>query len=326
MKSNNSHNIDWEIITSILDGSATTNDKNMFESWIEEDQNKEYFNEIERTWQQTGDISYCFNNETNNAWIKISKQTIKKKQNKVKVRKLIIKTAQIAAALIVLLFVAKYIFLPNKEVLTTQTDIINNYQLPDNSLVSINKNSKLTFVKGFRGNKRKVWLKGEAFFDVKKDITKPFLIHTSNGVFEVLGTSFNISNYKYDSEITLSVKTGKVKFTSPNKKYTIVKMGESIRYNSQTNKLVKTTKLDLNLLSWKTKKFLFDNTNLQNVVEILESVYNVKIKINDNQLRTLRFSASFDNQPLEKILKVIALTFDIETKQINNTIEIYIPK
>ena len=318
METNNSQHINWEIVTAILDDSANETDREAFKSWISDEQNSLYYEEIKHTWEQTGDISYCFDEETNGAWEETSKRVFK--DNTFKVRKLVFRAVQIAALFCIIFIASKHLFFPDKKELFTQNNIINDFKMPDNSLVSINRNSHIAFIKGFKGLKRKVWLEGEAFFDVEKNIQKPFVIKTNKGEFEVLGTSFNITCYEEDSELSLSVKTGKVRFTSPNNKFIIVKKGESIKYNINTNQILKNKKFNLNVLSWKTKQIVFDNMSLTEVAQVLESVYNVNINIEDDHVKTLKFSANFDHQPLDKILKVIALTFDIEIEYKNNMI------
>ncbi|HEY0176676.1 MAG TPA: FecR family protein, partial [Pedobacter sp.] len=82
--------------------------------------------------------------------------------------------------------------------------------LTDGSRIILNNASKLTYPSVFSRNKREVYLSGEAFFDVKHDSSRPFLVHASHLKVQVLGTSFNIKSYQADHHTTVSVATGKV--------------------------------------------------------------------------------------------------------------------
>src|SRR5688572_15893212 len=94
--------------------------------------------------------------------------------------------------------------------------------LTDGSKVWLNADSKLQYPEVFSGNLREVYLNGEAFFEVTKNPSRPFIIHLANGTVRVLGTSFNIRAYDNEKTVETSVTTGKVafipKYTTPAKK------------------------------------------------------------------------------------------------------------
>ncbi len=318
---NDTLNIDWELITTILEGSAGKDDQLHFEKWLKEGENHQYFKEIKTNWEATGNLSYCYNTETNAAWDKVSKQTIYKKTKTRKIRTSIL---QLAAAAILVFTIGAYFLLQEKQELISKNDPINDYLLPDSSKVSLNRNSKLVFVEGFKGKNRELWLEGEAFFDVKRNPEKPFVIHVGNNLVEVLGTSFNINENTEREYIELNVERGKVRFKSNDlNRSLVVEKGQAIIYNSKDNDLVRLKKANINYLSWKTNLIRFEQTPMTEVVLTLESVYGKQIIIKSDELKELKFSASFSNQAFEKVLKVIALSLNIETKNVNNTIEMH---
>lgn len=90
-------------------------------------------------------------------------------------------------------------------------------QLPDGSVVRLNSSSTLTYDKNFGRNIREVSLTGEAFFDVTKDSSHPFIIHTSVIDIKVLGTAFNVKSYPNDANTETSLIHGKVEVTVKNR-------------------------------------------------------------------------------------------------------------
>ncbi len=313
-------NIDWDLISSILDNSANDEEQLLFKNWLNNDTNKQYFNEIKANWEITGDLSYCYDNETNEVWEKVARQTVTKPQ---KVRKINVRMLQIAATILVLVTVGVYLFSENRQKLVSNNSIIENYLLPDNSTVSLNKNSKLLYAKEFEGKKREVWLEGEAFFSVKRDTSKPFIVNVGNSLVQVLGTSFNINECNKQF-IELTVKEGKVKFEVLDlNKSVIVEKGQSAKYDIKRREIIRLDAINVNYLAWKTKVLKFKKTPLTEVVLCLNKVYGKEITIKNDALKELKFSASFNNQSLNKILKVLALTFDIEIKEVKQTIELH---
>ncbi|WP_066629939.1 FecR family protein [Labilibacter marinus] len=324
MTTNNIEHIDWDLISGALEGSLSNNEKVEFDSWVTDNNNRQHYDEIKRVWEQTGSISYCFNEDTNRAWSETSQKLFDAKNNRIK--KITIRIAQAAAILALVFIASKLLFNHEKQQLITQNEILKDYKLPDNSSVSINRHSKLSYINDFKGSSRNIWLEGEAFFDVAKNPNKPFIVKTHKGQFRVLGTSFNISCYQKNDEVALTVKTGKVMFVSPNNNQVIAIKGETIKYNPQTNKLIKTKITNPNATSWQTRKLIFNNTRLFDVLRTLENVYDVHITIKNKHINEFRLSANFDDQPLDKILKVLALTFDLESRELNKEIELYLKK
>ena len=82
--------------------------------------------------------------------------------------------------------------------------------LPDGSSVVLKKGSKLSFPNHFGNDKREIYLTGEAFFEIARDVEKPFYVYANEIVTKVLGTSFNVRAYEKDKEISVTVKTGRV--------------------------------------------------------------------------------------------------------------------
>lgn len=200
--------------------------------------------------------------------------------------------------------------------------VLNTFTLPDGTLVSLNSDTKVFYPKRFGRKTREVSIEGEAFFDVKPNKNKPFIIHAGKAQIRVLGTSFSVSAYPETKQVEVIVQTGKVQvmnkmaetlqteelILTPGDKGTLV-------YASKT--LQKTTNQDPNFLAWKTRNLIFKATSLREVIGNLEKVYKVNIRLEDPKLNELLLTAQFNNYPLDFILKVIETTFQIEVQQVN---------
>jgi len=191
--------------------------------------------------------------------------------------------------------------------------------LEDSSRVWLTRNSKLTYPERFVGRTREVMLEGEAFFEVKGNPAKPFIIHTQGTSTQVLGTSFLIkSNADVDS-ISVSVVTGKVRFTAGQKEL-IMTEGDGASLNKKTRRMYK-FRSDFNDVAWHTHELQFDRTRLENVVRYLKEVYTTNFQV-DKALLKCRFTGYYKNEGLDQILGDMELTLQmtIEHDRVNNKI------
>ncbi|KAF0239044.1 MAG: anti-FecI sigma factor [Prolixibacteraceae bacterium] len=206
------------------------------------------------------------------------------------------------------------------EIISTPTQVINEYILPDGSVVALNSNSKLVFPKHFKGDTREVTIEGEAFFDVKPNAEKPFVINAGNALVKVIGTTFNVCAYPETETVEVVVETGKVHVLSKynetitNKNGVFLVPGEKCTFFNKSSVLEKSENRNPNYLAWKTRDFIFDETPLNEVFRCLEKTYHVDINVADPQLNDLKLNAQFDKKPIEFILNVVGLTFNLELK------------
>jgi len=316
------HNINWDIITDILNESASESQIREFNIWISAKKaNSESFEQIKSIWIKTGNISHLHSEETNRAWELVKSETILKERKTISIKHKILLPLSIAASLLIALFAWKNVFNLKEIYISTTNNTSLAYNLPDKSQIDLSYNSKITFNKKYGKKNREIWLNGEAFFDVKKDSKKPFIIHTTHGSFQVLGTSFNISSYDKDELLSLYVKTGIVEFFPKARKGSLkIGKGYQIHFNKTDLTVVKEQLKTENYIAWKTGSLSFLNTNLADVAKILETTFNTKIFFDDKELGKLSFTANFKNQSLEKIIKVISITFDLEADYNNERI------
>jgi transmembrane sensor len=119
---------------------------------------------------------------------------------------------------------------PINNTVSTKAGDKANITLPDGSKVWLNGDSKITYAEDFNDRTREVHLSGEAFFEVAKDKTRPFIIHTRMINLKVLGTAFNVRSYDYEKETETALVHGSVEITlrnSPEQKI-LLKPGEKL--------------------------------------------------------------------------------------------------
>jgi transmembrane sensor len=197
----------------------------------------------------------------------------------------------------------------NKLILVqTQKNIVID-TLPDNSIVTLNKNSSIEYNSKFiNGNERNIKLKGEAFFNVTPDKNKPFIITVNDVEVKVVGTSFNIKTINGQTEVI--VKTGIVQVAKNGKAVTLASQEKLLTKQNETD-LVKESTADKLFDYYQTKEFVCDDTPLWRLVEVLNEAYDANVVIGRKELRNMKITTTFVDAPLDTVLQIIATTFQL---------------
>lgn len=183
--------------------------------------------------------------------------------------------------------------------------------LPDSSVVWLNANACLRYPREFSKQIREVEIKGEAFFEVRKDEKRPFIVQTDGIGIHVLGTTFNVDAEPEKTEVTLV--TGKVGlYKNENRSQTadrILSPGErAIFYKSENTLRVSTVRPE-NTTSWITGKFIFRDSSLEEIMQELQRAFHVKIHIGNDNLRHQTFNADFTGkETLDEILSILQIS------------------
>lgn len=190
----------------------------------------------------------------------------------------------------------------------TVSDECKTIALADGTQVRLNQSSVLLYPEKFSGKERKVFLTGEAFFDIKHDGRHPF--HVSTPYFDItdLGTSFSVSSYATDVEVSTTLKTGKIelKIVGEDKVYSM-KPNDQLVYN------VKTKAVDLRQvtneddgLNWRNKQISLDDVTLAEAARIMGDVYGVKFVFRSSRHRNTKITVHFNRgESLKKALAIV---------------------
>ena len=189
--------------------------------------------------------------------------------------------------------------------------------LPDGSRVSMNKETDLRYQKAWLGRKRELTLtKGEAFFEVKHDAAHPFVIASGKQRITVLGTSFNVR--KGDQQTEVIVASGKVAVEYGDQKVFLT-ANQHVTITDTTKLLVRPDTLADQLYRYYIhQEFVFENTPLPRVFEVLGRAYEQKFVLNPAH-KKLRYTARFEQQNLKEIMEVVLTTFNLKMEKKGDT-------
>ena len=188
----------------------------------------------------------------------------------------------------------------------------NTVILADGTTVHLNAGSKLTYPVRFAGKRRVVALEGEAYFDVVKDETRPFIVQTHLGEVTVLGTAFNINAYT-DASVYTTLVHGKVQFSSSSIGTIILSPGEQavVSANGSEKRMV-----DLDeYVGWVDGRYVFNNRPLGEIMQTFERWYDIQVYYETPHLRDITYSGNLKRYgTINSFLDALELTGDLTYK------------
>jgi ferric-dicitrate binding protein FerR (iron transport regulator) len=186
--------------------------------------------------------------------------------------------------------------------------------LPDGSSVDLNTGSEIKY-RLLPSGIRMVNLRGEAFFNVLQDAEHPFVIEAGQGSVRVTGTSFSVRNVPGKFRVEVYVESGNVQIYRTNQKDRVLSLNPGETGILDEKGLSRTHHPDPNQLSWKTKKLKFRKTRLEDVAAVLNRTYGEEIRFADQTLEDCLFTGTFDEQPIDSVVRVIQVAFNLELDQ-----------
>jgi transmembrane sensor len=320
---NFTHDMIDDLLVKYLADEATPPEQEMVEKWINASEaNRHYFQQFQLIWEESRTLAATTTIDENKAWQKFQRR-IKKGEsyNKTKSR---FGWWRIAASVLFLVGITWFISTKmgngENEIQTLSIASANEVKtstLPDGSVATLNKNTVLSYPSAFRGKTRKVKLKGEAFFDVKPNKEKPFIIDINDVQVKVVGTSFNVRSYNGTTEVI--VETGIVQVIKDGKMVEL-KAGERTSLLQKDTMAAKEISNDKLYNYYISKTFVCDNTPLWKLVEKLNEAYGANIRIERQELRKLPLTVTFDEESLDTILDIIGQTLMIKISRNGNEI------
>ncbi len=201
----------------------------------------------------------------------------------------------------------------NDFVQSTGVNEVESIEMLDGSVISLNETSQLTFYPHIK-SERRVKLSGEAFFDVARDESKPFLVETNNAIISVLGTSFTIKTTE-NNETFVFVKSGKVKVSSKdNKQSEILTKGQRIKVGSTLGEILNPGDIASEDFDGVVNN---DNVNFKKVITSLELKYGQAFTYNE-RLNACEINGGLVDKDLDEILAILKTAFSIEAIESQN--------
>ena len=223
----------------------------------------------------------------------------------------------------------------NQKSFVTMNGERKNFQLPDGSVVTLNAGSKINILKNFGVSNRDVFLEGEAFFDVKHNKDLPFVVHTLTMDVKALGTVFDVKAYPGDVVTETSLVSGRVEVTlkKEHDRKVVLYPNQKVEWQlreakvdpspkgliSGVNAIKQITKNDVGDLeetAWTQNKLEFSDKSFEDIAELLERWYGVKIEIKDDTVRHYHFTGVFEREKLANVFLVLkeSRSFNVEIK------------
>ncbi len=321
----------FDLVVRVLSGEATSQDKDKLQLWIDENpENSQSFDSYKKTWEFVEKVRGLTTDDVDSEWHKLESridtgddlyQLPAGEQPKTFI------FYKVAAAIIFFMlaaFAAYYYIERTRNQEWVAEDVSRIVELPDGTKVTLNNHSTLALEGDFDGKLRKVSMEGEAFFEVVRNEQKPFVIQTDDVKIEVLGTSFNVLAYRTEEKVEVVVNSGKVAVykRGDKKEKVILHPGEKGIYIRPSKSLTSIVNSDVNYLAWKTKRFVFEDIPLSEVVTTLNKVYQSRLVIKDERMMECPITSTFENQPLDVIMEVLKATLNLETIEKDGSIEI----
>jgi transmembrane sensor len=319
----NNKEINWNILAKHFAGETDKQGQEEISEWMHESSsNSALYNEINTYWDHINSIKEMNQFDVNNGWEKLhnrinassgSTAMVKGEKRRSLSSFLSMPLLKVAAsvALLVLMGTAIYFAVSMTQknsmltVASSGSDDQTKVTLPDGTQVFLNTETKISYSKSFNTGNREVRLKGEAFFNVTPDPEKPFIIYTGKAGIKVLGTSFNVQSLKTSGKVEVFVESGKVQlFEVENISNTItiepgfVGLFENTAIEKQKN-------TDENYLAWKTRRLVFNNTDLAKVAKGIQDVFKVKVVFENEAMSRCKIQSNFENESLENVIEAI---------------------
>ena len=251
------------------------------------------------------------------------RQQIKKRK-----QKYFLRIASSAAAVILLCIASWsiYTYHHSPDILTISTLAeVKEVALPDGSKVILNRYTSLSYPNKFNKKNREVQLSGEAYFDVTKDKTHPFIVKTAEINVQVLGTEFNIEAYPKDELIKTTLFEGSVAVSSDEENLRLILVpNESAIYHKGEKKLDKEQTLQINdEIAWQNNAFNFNDLPLKEIARQLSNAFKVTIQITSPELSAYKISARFVNgEGADEILSLLQMVGNFTYTREQQTITI----
>ncbi|MEM6813806.1 MAG: FecR domain-containing protein [Bacteroidota bacterium] len=225
---------------------------------------------------------------------------------------------KIAASIVVVLGIGLFYFLNQTEKHTkyitqsTSRGQKTTVTLSDGSIVKLNSESSITYPGSFSiFQSREIDLIGEAFFEIKNDPNKPFIVRSGDVHTKVLGTSFNVSAFPDNSDIKVTVASGKVSVSNLKSKVTLLPGSEAVS-DRISGELIKRNAIVDRATAWKEGIIYFDNISLREASKILSRWYDVNFEFETERIQNCRVEGKFRSDHIHNVLQNIQFIIDFE--------------
>jgi ferric-dicitrate binding protein FerR (iron transport regulator) len=351
------------LIVNYLTDSISTEELEALMQWVESsDENRALFNSQRHAWMFAGLEKENRKTDPDQAYVRLLvKRNAKGTQDPlISNKRQLYQFVRIAASWLVFLVLGSAITMmilrkndyqyQNAVKITVPLGAKSSITLPDGTKAWLNAGTELTYNQDYGRKKRMLFLTGEAFFDVAKDKSHPFIVNTSDVVIRALGTQFNVKAYPEEGTITTTLVEGKIDVRilrankqvrritlSPNEEIVYYAPGYNKKEQTKSHKEKTAVPSSVNRIntkevhvitnvntklvtSWKDSRWIIDREPLGSLVPLLERRYNLKIIFRDEELKHYNFTGTIQNETAEQIMNALRFTAPLEYLISNDTI------
>lgn len=317
------------LVVKFLAGEISDSEMNVLKAWLEKDPaNRQVFNEENELWQESGIKTQLDHYQIENAWTKVSDKIRAGRNRDSKVivlnrnnYRILIAAASVACMVAIvgltLRFAEKGSDKHNIAALTTvctEEGEKAHILLADSTNVYINSGSTLEYKADYNTKERVVRLSGEAFFDVRTNPEKPFVVQLDQLTVSATGTRFNVLSYSNENRIETTLEEGKIQISIIGQEPLEVKSGQQVVYFTKTKKAVVSDVHTETYTSWKENKLRFNDTPFEEALRKISRKYNVTFQIQNRELLDLKYTATFIDESIEEVMQMLKVVSPITYK------------
>ena len=194
--------------------------------------------------------------------------------------------------------------------------------LSDGTRVWLNSETSIQYPVAFGAKERRVFVQGEAYFEVAKDAKKPFTVQFMSSSVTVLRTSFNIRAYPEEKRSQTTLAEGSVRIYSPGSSM-LLKPGEQAEVSALSGEMVKQEVEVKNFTSWKDGRFVFEQQPLEDIMRTLERWYDIRVIFKDEGAKRISLSGNMKRYgDFSQVMKMLQMTGDVRFELHGNDVYI----
>jgi transmembrane sensor len=316
-----------EVIYRHLNREATPAEETELASWLtQRAENQAEYDDIVKIWNESLHISYAEEFDQKAAWESLENKINHPAPLSVKRIPFFSRSMRAAAAIVCLGLLAEGIYYlvrpkPAERIQILAVNGNQKIQLPDGSVILLRKGGSLKYSADFPEKGRRVELSGEAYFDVRHEENRPFVIHTNMAIIEEIGTSFLVRSTDQAEQVFVTTGSLRVTDIKDISKTIILSGGQSV---SVIGKIFdKESITDSNYLAWRNGILQFDHVTLRKMIADLNENFQTNILLSDAlaaKSDTIKVNFRFENNSLDQVLEEIHVTTGWIADRSNNRI------
>lgn len=320
------------IILDDLSDNISTASKQELDEWLTmSESNKKLYDDIKEIWATLDVMDQAAQFDDKAAFLKLKEKMddkiVEKTSRKVTMRDVFRYAAIIIPFAFMSYFTYSY-FAINREsplaTISTPKGSTSKVVFNDGSKVLLNSSSEIIVAASFGDKERRIMLDGEAYLEVTRNTSSPFVVQTEKVEVKVLGTVFNVNAASESEDVKITLESGNVELSFDEGTKLLLKPNEQAIYNIASGK-IRIEEADMNkVLAWKNNHMIFSGETFEDIILTMEQRFDMNITIYNDNLKKQRFVGDFvNNETIEQILNVMASNKTFRYTIQGNVINIY---